>query len=81
MDKITKFLKKLSKKERAQILRLFLRIQNLDLKGLKITPLKGYKNMYRIREKKIRIIFFKDTKNHKGIITAINFRNKIYKEL
>lgn len=82
MDKIEKFLKRLSKKNFKSLMNeTFPKIRSLDLKGLDLKPLTGYKGLYRVKVGKIRIIFFKDTKQKRGIIVAIDHRGKIYKQL
>jgi len=57
MDKITKALKKLSPKEKKQVKKLLLLIQNNSWETLDIKKLKGYKDIYRVRKGDIRIIF------------------------
>ena len=77
MDKITKFLLRLSKKEREILLFLLERIKNLDLDWLDIKKLEWEKNMYRVRKWKIRIIFKKLWNT--GLIIDMNYRSQIYK--
>lgn len=62
MDKILKFLKKLTFKERNEIAKTIRRIKMDDLGGLKVRKLKGYKDLFRIRKGKFRIIFRKTDK-------------------
>lgn len=81
MDKIAKFLNRLSLKQRAVILGLFEKIKNLDLKKMDIKEVRGYKNMYRARKGDIRILFYKDKANKKGIIVGIDYRKDVYKDL
>jgi mRNA-degrading endonuclease RelE of RelBE toxin-antitoxin system len=57
MDKIEKVLKKLSDKERDVIKALFLKLSTNKTKGLDITKLKGYADIYRLRKDRLRIIF------------------------
>ncbi len=84
MDKISKFLKKLSKKERKQIQKILLLILENKTKDLDINKLKGSDNIYRIRAGSIRIIFSKsiNTNNQAEImILRIDRRNeKTYKD-
>jgi len=77
MDKISKFLQKLSFKER-EIIRIilekiiFCKFDDLDCKKLV-----WHDSLYRVRKWKIRIIFSKVWKDIK--IIDINYRWKIYK--
>lgn len=57
MDKITKALKKLSEKERSAIKQLFVKIQQKNFQNLDLKKLKGYNNIFRVRQGRIRIIF------------------------
>lgn len=77
MDKFLKFLQILTKSDRNKILQIKYAIQNNDLKNIKSKKLIGFKNLYRIRFKKIRIIFQKNKENNKLI--NIGFRKDIYK--
>lgn len=77
MDKITKFLLKLSIKDRNFILEIMNNIISLDLEWLDIKKLQWEKDLYRIRKWKIRIIFKIVSWN--GKIIDINYRDKIYK--
>ena len=62
MNKIDKFLNKLSVRERDETLEWMERIKRRDFEGLHIKKLKGFDNLYRVRIGKIRIIFYwKDT--------------------
>ena len=77
MDSITKFLLKLSQKERNIILNLIKKILILDLNDLDIKKLAWKENYYRVRKWKIRIVFKKE-KNY-WVLIDINYRDKIYK--
>jgi mRNA-degrading endonuclease RelE of RelBE toxin-antitoxin system len=77
MDKITKFLLKLSLKERNFILEIMNKILSLDLNWLDIKKLQWEDNLFRIRKGKIRIVFKIEWKNWK--IIDINYRDTIYK--
>lgn len=82
MEKTEKFLFKLSKNERQYFKHAILkRIKMLDLYGLDVKPLKGHKDFYRVRYKKVRVIFYKDTLNNMGVVTDIDFRDKIYRSI
>lgn len=77
MDKLRKFLRKLSRKEQEEIEALMLRVQQLDLQGLDVKPLQGMKDVYRVRKGKLRVIY-KSYKN-RGIIIAIDYRKSAYR--
>ncbi len=79
MDKITKFLQKLQKKDLEIFLLLLEKIKNLELDWLDVKKLQGEKYLYRVRKGKIRIIFKKI--DDKSTIINIDYRNKVYKKL
>lgn len=68
MDKIIKFLKKLSKKEQQRVLKIIKQLERNDLKNLHIKKLSGEQNIYRVRVGDIRIIFL-HLKNESRIIS------------
>jgi mRNA-degrading endonuclease RelE of RelBE toxin-antitoxin system len=74
MDRISKFLRKLSEKDRFVIEELVQSLlNNAPLKG-NVRRLKGYPHFYRIRKGQVRIIF---TKIGKSVaIVAIDFRRE-----
>ncbi len=81
MDKIGKFLKQLQKKKRKFLKeKIFPKIKNLNLQGLDVKALTGYKGLYRVKLNKTRIIFFKDEKNKRGVIIAADYRKNVYKK-
>ena len=77
MDKIKKFLLKLTKKERALIKGILGDVLMLDLQNYDVKPLKGYKGFYRLRKGDIRIIFTKE--KNTAVIIDIDYRKDIYK--
>jgi mRNA-degrading endonuclease RelE of RelBE toxin-antitoxin system len=77
MDKITKFLLKLSLKERNIILILIEKILSWDIDWLDIKKLKWEDYLYRARKGSIRIIFYK--KENELKLIDINYRWQIYK--
>ncbi len=80
MDKILKFLKKLNKTERSKLLNLINLILSNKTHSLKPKKLKGFKDLYRIREGKIRIVS-KKNKDSQNTIININYRKNSYKAL
>jgi len=79
MDKVAKFLKQLSKKNRAILLAIFKDIQVLCLKKYDVKALKGYPGFFRLRKRNIRVVFYKQ--KEKGIIFDVARRKDIYKNL
>jgi len=72
MDKIKKFLKKVSQKERDILYKRILDLQSKNTSNLNIKKLIN-SNFFRLRVGKFRIIFF--YKNKKFIISDIKYRN------
>ncbi len=72
-DKIEKFLKKLTSKEREVILSLLASLQKSDFENLDIKKLAGLQNIWRIRKGDVRIIFEKS--RNKVIIIKIEKRS------
>ena len=60
MDKIFKFLRKRTARERQILTATVGRIANNQLDGLDIKKLAGFKNRYRVRVGRFRIIFDKE---------------------
>ena len=60
MDKITKFLKKLSKKDREVIHHILEQLYSENTKTLDIKKLKGGENLFRVRKGTIRIVYSLD---------------------
>ncbi|MDD2693341.1 MAG: hypothetical protein PHY14_00235 [Candidatus Gracilibacteria bacterium] len=79
MDKITKFLLKLSLSERIILLEILEQISNLHLDNLDVKKLAGETDLFRVRKGKIRIIFRKV--GQKGMIVNIDYRGDVYKDL
>ena len=59
MDKITKFLKKLSKKEQKTLGYIVDQVSRGDISGLDVKKLKGEKNIFRVRQGNLRLIFLR----------------------
>ncbi len=79
MDKISKALKKFSIKEQKNVKEILLKIENNSLDGFDIKKLKGHSDIFRIRKRKIRIIY-KTNKSDDIFILAIERRtDNIYK--
>jgi mRNA-degrading endonuclease RelE of RelBE toxin-antitoxin system len=80
MDKIKKFLKKLSKKEQEAFLLLMYQIKKNYKQIPGIKKLKGKKHLYRIRLGKYRIIFSTNKKDPE-IIKITKRNEETYKQL
>lgn len=79
MEQIEKFIRKLSKKHAFEIARILGDILSLNLKNYDIEKMKGFKDLYRIRVGKIRIIFKKE--DSQGRAVYIEYRGNAYKKL
>lgn len=58
-DKVSKFLKKVTAKEKEILLALLFRIKNGDLESMDVKKLKGMDYFFRVRKGDFRIIFIK----------------------
>jgi mRNA-degrading endonuclease RelE of RelBE toxin-antitoxin system len=78
MNRMLKFLRLLSGKQRVAVDFTLEKIKNLDLEGFDIEKMSGFKTLYRVRIGKIRIIFIK----HKdcGELLNLHYRGKVYKK-
>ncbi|MBU3968947.1 hypothetical protein KJ991_01905 [Patescibacteria group bacterium] len=72
MDKISKFLKKLSKKEREEISAILEDVLKGTFKNLNIKKLTSYENVFRVRKNNIRVTFVKEN----AIIRVISIKRK-----
>lgn len=76
MNKIDKFLAKLNKKQRQRLAKIFADIRLLKVGQYDVKSLKGEKGFFRLRDGKIRIIYFAD--DSKGLLVIVGFRGSIY---
>jgi mRNA-degrading endonuclease RelE of RelBE toxin-antitoxin system len=78
MDRVLKFLRLLSGKQRIVVDDVLEKIKRLDIEGLDVEKMSGFKTLYRIRVGKIRIIFIK----HKdcGELLNLHYRGQAYKK-
>ena len=73
MDKIQKFVRKLSAGEARRVFDALEQVLTGRLSALSVKKLKGDRDIYRVRVGRVRIIF---TKVHdQNIITDVDFRN------
>lgn len=80
VDKSTKFLNKLSKKEHEKVRQTIARILTGDFVGINIKPLVGHKHVFRARVGRTRVIFSNDGASIK-IIAVANRDEQTYKNL
>jgi len=73
MDKIQKFLSKLTSKEQASLAKLLERIIDGKVSELHIKKLKGHSDIYRVRTGDIRIIF--RNRNNDILVLEVSRRN------
>ncbi len=76
MDKIQKFLVKLTQKDKGVLLQIFKDIQRLNLGAYDVKRLKGM-NLYQLRKGKIRVVYGKD--KQQGFVVSVAFRKDSYK--
>ncbi len=76
MNRIEKFLRSLSAKERHGILLLFQQLQSDPFKVPGIIALKGFKGLYRVRIGRNRMIFFYDPASKIFEIRHVGRRNE-----
>ncbi|MEK7630586.1 MAG: hypothetical protein AAB417_00955 [Patescibacteria group bacterium] len=60
MDKIEKFLRKLSQKEREVVNHIIEKVLSNDTRDLDVKKLKDEYKLFRVRKGNIRIVFFQD---------------------
>lgn len=76
MDKIEKFLLKLSRKDRCVLSELLRAVRELKLDGCDVKKLKGMDGVFRLRKGKIRILFAK-VGGH-GVVLKVGMRKDVY---
>lgn len=79
MDKITKFLKKLTPTELDSTLDLLEKIKKREIIGLNIKKLKGYESIFRARKGSIRILYRADAKGDYHLLDIRRKNEKTYK--
>lgn len=73
-DKIDKFIHKLSRSQRQFLQPYIDKVVMNELSGLNVKPLKGHKDIARVRASNFRIIFYKYPNYNK--ILQISYRNE-----
>lgn len=81
VDRMTKNLRKFSKRDRGQILQLMKRILINDLQGLDVKKLKDRDDAFRVRKGDFRVIFRKVDQGINVIIAIERRSESTYKEL
>jgi len=79
MDKISKYLKRLSTKERAWVEQTLVDILDGNLTGYDLKKMRGHANLYRIRIGQIRIIYI-EGKNDTKILMIDRRNDNTYKD-
>lgn len=79
-DKITKFLQKLSRKEREKVLAAFTLVYTGDLSSLDVKSLTGKRDYFRIRVGRIRIIVERIDGIYE-VVAVLNRDERTYKNL
>ena len=79
MDRIDKFLKKLSAEQRMRIEKLVGQIIKNELRRLDVKKLRGSQNLYRVKKGNIRIIFKKVSGQGAVIISIERRKENTYK--
>lgn len=74
MDRITKFLNKISERERIRIERVIEKIYAGDAKGLDIKKLKHHPDFFRVRVGDVRIVYTKEKNIIK--ILVVEYKSK-----
>ena len=74
MDRVEKLFRKISKRDRQQILAAIFLIEKKDTELLDIKKIEGSKNQYRARVGKYRVIFKKEAKQN--LILKVSLRNE-----
>jgi mRNA-degrading endonuclease RelE of RelBE toxin-antitoxin system len=75
VDRVEKFLRKIPKKQYRIIISIIERILNGDINNLDVKQLSGYRNVFRVRKGKIRIVF-KRQENGEYNILYIEYRSE-----
>jgi len=81
MDKTTKFIRRLSPKERARVTEQITKLLQGETAGLQIKKLTGHTRVYRLRVGRVRIIFMIGNTENDIEIVQVDFRDdNTYKE-
>ncbi|MFH1012417.1 MAG: hypothetical protein V1760_01590 [Candidatus Peregrinibacteria bacterium] len=78
MDPIEKFVRKPTQRQARRAEQVLIAIVSLQLKGYEAEKMTGFKDLYRIRIGKIRIIFRKT--KERGVPIDIDYRGRVYKK-
>lgn len=79
MDRYLKFFKSLKNSEQTAVIRAWEKILLDELDGLEVKKLREFKNLYRVRTGKIRLVFEKS--GGKNRLVNIDYRKGVYKRL
>ena len=81
MDRVTKFLNKLSQKERNVIKEILEKVKFGNIANLDIKKLKGLGNCFRVRKREIRIIYKINEKGEAVLLSIERKNDNTYKFL
>jgi mRNA-degrading endonuclease RelE of RelBE toxin-antitoxin system len=79
MDKISKFLQKLSLSERKLWLKILSDVMAQKFGGYDIKPLKGYAGVFRLRKGRIRLVYGIFENN--VVVFNLDYRSNVYQDL
>jgi len=79
-DNFTKFLRKLSRKDKERLLAAYQQILRRDFGGLQIRKLVGQKDIFRVRLGRIRIIYWDNDKDTPEILKATFRDDSTYRD-
>ncbi len=79
MDKISKALKKLSKKERLKLKKVISQLLAGRVSSLNVKKLKGRNDIFRVRQENFRIIYRRTAKDQIFILTIERRKSNTYK--
>ena len=79
MDRIEKALQKLTAKERKAVKEILRKVKQQELQGLDVKKLKGRKDVFRVREGDIRIMYRIESKDEIFILAIERRSEKTYK--
>ena len=81
MEKIIKFMKSLTEKERDKKKIELEKLKKGEFKDLNIKKLKGYENIFRLKKGQIRIVYKKEENSKIELIFIVRRTDRTYKNL
>ena len=74
MDRLSKELRKLSRKELERVSNILTQVSKGNIDTLQVKQLRGHSHMYRVRTGRLRIIY-EETQNGEVKLLAVRFRD------